>query len=199
MQHIGTKSDTTFTIDPLEYRLRSYEDHLVIRVYNPTDDPIQLLGPQSTVVDPHSQSHALHGATIESHSFVKLILPPPLYAAPYGPEFGFAAGAGHRSLRQRSATILASDHGGQARTSGTRNADFHGDHRRVFVGGGFWYDPWYYDPWYYEPHYYLFYDANDQMYWDLRGETSIRLVLTFQRKDQTFREEFEFKRMKVQG
>src|SRR5207248_10060294 len=92
-QHIGTNSGVTVTLDPLEYRFRSYEDHLIIRIFNPTDDPIQLLGAQSSAVDPKSQSHPLRSATVESHSFVKLILPPPLpYVGPYGPTIGLGFG-----------------------------------------------------------------------------------------------------------
>src|SRR5262249_1093157 len=85
--HIGTKADSVVALDPLEYRFRAYEDHLLVRVFNPTDDPIQLIGEQSSVVDPEQQSHPLRSATIEPHSFVKLILPPPPPVA-YGYGYG---------------------------------------------------------------------------------------------------------------
>src|SRR3954466_12994253 len=81
-QHIGTKEDVTVSLDPLEYRFRSYEDHLVIRIYNPTDEPIKLIGDESSTVDPQGQSHPLRGAPTESPSFVKLILPPAPVVAP---------------------------------------------------------------------------------------------------------------------
>ena len=63
-QHIGLKDDVVAKIDPLEYRFRSYEDHLVLRIYNPTNDPIRLIGDQSSAVDPKQQSHPLRSATI---------------------------------------------------------------------------------------------------------------------------------------
>ena len=43
--------------------LRTVENRLVLQIQNKTDDPIQLLGERSTVVDPGGQSHPLasHG------------------------------------------------------------------------------------------------------------------------------------------
>src|SRR5262245_32444388 len=69
--HIGTKDDAIVRLDPFEYRLRAYDDHLFIQVYNPTDEPIQLIGEQSAVVDPKGQSHRVRSATIAPKSYVK--------------------------------------------------------------------------------------------------------------------------------
>jgi hypothetical protein len=73
--HVGTK-DVAFTRAPLQYRLNAVEGRLVMRIYNPTENPIQLLGELSTVVDPQGQSHPLRGGVIAPDSFIKLILPP---------------------------------------------------------------------------------------------------------------------------
>ena len=186
-QHIGVKEDVTMSLDPLEYRFRSYEDHLIIRIYNPTDDPIQLLGPQSSVVDPKSQSHPLRSATIESHSFVKLILPPPPpYVEAYGPTIGVGFGMRAKSANDDHPIYLMMDGGRR----------FHRFHRE-FIGGWGWsyWDPWYYD--YYAPRYYVLYDENDTTYWDWKGETEVRMALAYQRNGKTFRDEFEFRRVKV--
>ena len=93
MPHIATKTDQVVKIDPLEYRLRSVDSRLVMRIYNPTEDPIELLGPRSSVVDSEGQSHPLRSQTIAPQSFIKLIFPPPrprVYDS--GPRFGIGVG-----------------------------------------------------------------------------------------------------------
>jgi len=187
-QHIGTKADVVVPIEPLEYRFRSYEDHLIVRVFNPTDDPIQLLGAQSTAVDPKGQSHPLRSATIESHSFVKLILPPvPAYVDPYGPSIGIGFGMSAQA-RDENRPLYLMNSGGQHR-------HFHRGVGR-YNGWSYW-DPWYYD--YYAPRYYVLYDENDTTYWDWHGESEVRLALVFERNDKTFRDEFVFRRVKMKN
>ncbi len=75
-QHIGEKSDVVLPIDPLRYRLRSFDSHLVMFVDNPTDTPVKLRGDDSVVVDPKGQSHPLQSLTIAAASSVKRIFPP---------------------------------------------------------------------------------------------------------------------------
>jgi hypothetical protein len=86
-QHVGTDADARFTVDPLNYYLRSYEDRLVMRIENPTDGSIELLGDQSSVVSPDCQSHPLRAQSIAPKSYIKLIFPPlrPRY---WGPSLG---------------------------------------------------------------------------------------------------------------
>lgn len=74
--HIPQKTDRIVKIDPLEYHFRSVDNHLVIRTFNPTADPIILLGDRSTVVAPDGQSHPLRTQTIAPGSFIKIIFPP---------------------------------------------------------------------------------------------------------------------------
>ena len=94
-QHVGSNGDAVIALDPLLYRMRSVENHLVIRIQNPTADRIQLLGAQSFVVDPNGESHPLRSQTIAPNSFIKLILPPlPPQVAPAGPTIGIGIGAG---------------------------------------------------------------------------------------------------------
>lgn len=95
-QHVGTKQAVVLSRPPLQYRLISYDNHLVIRIYNPTNDPIRLLGDESSLVDPQGQSHPLRSRTIAPHSYIKLILPPmPPEVVSYGPTFGLGLGWGY--------------------------------------------------------------------------------------------------------
>lgn len=98
--HIGRKQEVKVAVDPLEYRFVSYDNHLIVRVFNPTEEPIQLVGGQSSAVDPKGESHPLRTQTIAPGTFVKLVLPPPrpqVYDS--GPRIGFGLGvfgrAGH--------------------------------------------------------------------------------------------------------
>ena len=92
-RHIGSKAETIVPRDPLEYRLQAVDERLVMRIYNPTDDTITLLGPQSSVVDPNGQSHPLRTQSMASRSFIKIILPPiPPHLEQSGPTFGIGVG-----------------------------------------------------------------------------------------------------------
>src|SRR5258708_34156135 len=62
-QHVGEK-EVIVRVEPLEYRFLSYQDHLVVQIFNPTSDVIQFLGEQRTIVDPSGQSHPLRGQAI---------------------------------------------------------------------------------------------------------------------------------------
>ncbi|HVT90843.1 MAG TPA: hypothetical protein VHD56_18460 [Tepidisphaeraceae bacterium] len=75
-RHIGDKEDVVLQRDPVEYRWRTSDSRLVLRIYNPTDEPMTLVGDRSSVVDEGGQSHPFRTVTMAPHSFVKLILPP---------------------------------------------------------------------------------------------------------------------------
>jgi hypothetical protein len=91
-QHISRDRESIFKRDELEYQLQSYDNRLVMRIVNPTDEAIELIGPESFVVDPNGQSHPLRSQSIAPHSYIKLILPPlrPYYRT--GPSFGIGIG-----------------------------------------------------------------------------------------------------------
>ena len=95
-QHIGTKADAVVQVDPLEYRLRTYENRLVMSIFNPTSDPITLAGDRSYVVDPAGQSHPLRVQTIAPNTFIRLVLPPmrPGYYQS-SPNIGIGFGVGY--------------------------------------------------------------------------------------------------------
>src|SRR6266566_4763282 len=99
--HIGRDKETIVKRDELEYRMQAVESRLLMFVVNSTDDAIELIGQESTAVDPAGQSHPFRSQSIAPHSFVKLILPPmrPYYRA--GPTFGF--GLGIHAYRGRGA------------------------------------------------------------------------------------------------
>jgi hypothetical protein len=94
-QLVGTDNDALLQLGPLSYRLRAVEGHLVVRIYNPTAQPIDFLGAESYAVDPQGQSHSLTGQVIAPESFIKLILPPmPPDRPANGPIISFAFGSG---------------------------------------------------------------------------------------------------------
>ncbi|CAN5689026.1 hypothetical protein BH09PLA1_BH09PLA1_33150 [soil metagenome] len=91
--HIGFKEDASASWPPVEYRFRAVENRLVVNIYNKTDEPMQLLGDRSSVVDPAGQSHPLRSQPIAPQSFIKLILPPPRPTIQRsGPSFGIGVG-----------------------------------------------------------------------------------------------------------
>jgi hypothetical protein len=101
-QHVGTKEDVVLQRDPLEYRLRTVENRLVMRIYNHTDDPMTLVGPRSSVVDPGGQSHPLPMLTLAPRSFIKLIFPPqPAVIQSTSPTFGIGIGGSFGDARRR--------------------------------------------------------------------------------------------------
>ncbi|HEV2294812.1 MAG TPA: hypothetical protein VGR35_13235 [Tepidisphaeraceae bacterium] len=90
---IGTKTDAVTPVEPLVYRWRTVDNRLVVRVFNPTEDPIELLGEKSTVVAPTGESHPLQSQTIAPQSHAKLILPPRRpRVCNSGPTFGVGVG-----------------------------------------------------------------------------------------------------------
>ncbi len=174
-RHVATKTDTIVPIDPLEYRLRTVDNRLVMRIFNPTDDAIQLLGERSTVVDPSGQSHPLRAQTMAPHSFIKLIFPPiKPYVYDPGPTFGFGVG-----------THIGSAYGPRC------------------APGFYPYSPYYYsrypsyDSFYYEPRYLYVSDDVDNRYWSWDGESDARMTLVFQRGDKQFTHELGFHRRKM--
>ena len=93
-RHIDTKTDQVITLSPLQYRLRTVDSRLVMRIYNQSHAPIELAGAQSTVVDPEGQSHPLPSQAIAPDSFIKLIFPP-VPPRVYGPEPAIGIGMGY--------------------------------------------------------------------------------------------------------
>lgn len=90
---IGDTASTRVDLSPLVYDFRTYENHLILRIENPTVESIQLMGDQSFVVSPDGQSHPLATQMIASHSFIKLILPPVQPPPqPSGPSITFGLG-----------------------------------------------------------------------------------------------------------
>ncbi len=85
-RHIGSKADEIVRVDPLEYRLRSYDNRLTMSIFNPTHDPITLAGDHSYVVT----------QTIAPGTYVRVILPPmrPGYYES-SPSIGIGLGVGY--------------------------------------------------------------------------------------------------------
>ena len=92
--HVG-QQEVVSRVEPLEYRFETYENRLVMSVFNPTPDPVTLVGERSYVVAPNGQSHPLRSQTIAPSAFVKLVLPPlrPYYRES-NPSIGIGFGVG---------------------------------------------------------------------------------------------------------
>lgn len=80
-QIVSEKQAAVVRAEPLEYAFLALDDHLSVRVTNPTDEAVQLDATQSYVVDPAGETHPLPPRTIAPHGFATLTIPPirPLY------------------------------------------------------------------------------------------------------------------------
>lgn len=63
--------------EPLEYRFADAERYLLMRIANPMDRAVLLIGYQSYVVDPRGETHPLPGGIIAPHAYIDLLLPHP--------------------------------------------------------------------------------------------------------------------------
>ena len=175
-RHIGRAVDVAVQFEPLTYRLRTVDNRLVMRAYNNTDEPIQLLGERSTVVGPNGQSHPLRGQSIAPRSFIKLIFPPPrpqVYDRG-GPTFGVGIGYGLHS------SVVPAPHDGLP------------DRRAFHTHHNAW-DPYFRDA----PQYATVYDEGDVYYWDWRGTGEVRVNLLYRQGERELRHSFVFRRVKM--
>ncbi|MGB7159310.1 MAG: hypothetical protein WBD40_14675 [Tepidisphaeraceae bacterium] len=127
--HIGARSDAVTNLDPLVYQWRAVDNRLVVRIFNPTNDPIELVGEKSTVVSPDGQSHPVMGQTIAPQSYAKLILPPmrPSRAYdPWGPSYSGGAGI-EVDGRRRAGYPVHEPYAGQPRYLTVYDADAYWD------------------------------------------------------------------------
>ena len=174
-RHIGREVDQAVEIDPLTYRLRSVDNRLVMRVYNNTDESIELLGDKSTVVDPEGQSHPLLSQSIAPRSFIKLIIPPPRpQVYDHGPTFGVGVGYGIHS------SVVPTPHDGLP------------DRRLFHTHHNAW-EPYFRD----SPQYFTVYDESDTFYWNWKGTGEARVNLVYRRGDSELRHAFVFRRVKM--
>ena len=136
-------------------------------IENPTNDPIQLIGDRSTVVDFQGQSHPLQSRAAAPHSFVKVVLPPmrPTYQRT-GPTFGIGVG-----------TVV-----------GSRARYRDGIRENALLYDGLE------DP---APQYLTLVDPDDAVYWDWSGVGEIRLSLVFESSGKTFTQEWVIRRVKA--
>jgi hypothetical protein len=184
-RHVGRSVDAMAEIEPLTYRMRSVDNRLVMRIYNNSDDSIELLGEKSSVVDPQGQSHPLRSMSIAPKSFIKLIFPPPrprVYDS--SPTFGVGVGYGMR------VDALP----GEPPDGLPDRRDFH-THENAW-------NPYFRD----EPRYLAasaasaasaVLDENDSYYWDWKVGGEARVNLVYKRGDSELRHSFVFRRVKM--
>lgn len=110
---IERNGDRAVSRPPLEYTffdLRSAA--LGLRIANTTDDPVQLLGERSYIVDPDGQTHQMSGGTIAPRSYIEFALPPAVRVYRPGPRFSIGVGAGyyHRGYYGGFGTVWGPPH-----------------------------------------------------------------------------------------
>ena len=183
--HVGGRSWVALRRGDIEYRMRSYDDRLVMHIYNRGDAPVKLLGADSAAVDPRGESHPLQSATIPPGSFIKRIFPPPPpRVRPYGPTFGVGVGVAYGARRGHA--LPGRPHRGFGRYPFARR------HRPYYRGG--FYDP--FDD--FGPRYYSIYDPTDRTHFRWPGGTSVRFLFTYEREGgERFRHEFLIRRTRV--
>ena len=140
---------------PLVYHLVSYDNRLVIRIENPGDQPVQLVGERSWIVSPDGESRPLPTQAIAPQSHLKLILPPMQPTATrVGPSIGFGIGASS---------------GGRVGTGVGVGMPLRSGH----------------------------YTHDDHAYWDWRGQTEVRMHLSYERDGERWEHDFTFLRQKM--
>src|SRR4051812_37122408 len=89
-------SDQFWTVKsgPVDLRFRTSDNHLVVQVWNPGSDPVQIVGDKSAVVDPSGRSHAVRTQLIPPGAFARFIIPPVLETVSTGPPVTFSVGVG---------------------------------------------------------------------------------------------------------
>ena len=168
-RHIGVKAWESVPLEPLEYRLRTRDNRLVMLVYNRSDRTVRLSAGDSAAVDPAGESRPIAGGTIVAGSYIKLIFPPPRPQVRTAPSLGLGVGVGF--------------------------SRFYGTPYRDGLGfGGPYYGP--YDD--LSPRYYNVYDANDRAYFDWPANAEVTLSLAYEREGaDRFRHELVFRRRKM--
>jgi hypothetical protein len=167
--HVGTSEDVIYGDGPVRYHFRTEDDRLVVRVFNSSPLPLEVVGVKSTVIDPSGQARPLRSVVLPPGAFTKIVLPPirPEFVDPYGrhriydgpgygPGYGGGAGPGYG--------------------------------RREFNTGGYFDD---------EPRYYVLADGGET-YWEWQGETSARLIMHFKQAEKEFEQSFVFGRRRMQ-
>ncbi|MCI0365295.1 MAG: hypothetical protein L0Y44_14345 [Phycisphaerales bacterium] len=91
------REDVAIEREPLTYRFTDLKSRLGVKVVNPNDEPVTLVGEKSYVVDPAGQSYPMRGGTIAPDSFVAFTIPPAARMYDAGPRFGVGVGFGSYS------------------------------------------------------------------------------------------------------
>jgi hypothetical protein len=81
---------------PLEYTFFDVRSAGIgVRIANTADEPVQLHGERSYVVDPDGQTHQMHSGTIAPRSYIEFALPPAVRVYDPGPRFTIGFGSGY--------------------------------------------------------------------------------------------------------
>ncbi|HEY4311668.1 MAG TPA: hypothetical protein VGN12_19640, partial [Pirellulales bacterium] len=67
--HITSDDWQRLSADPLSYRFRAMESHLIVEIYNTDKSPLRLLGDRSYIITPAHQSISLQTQSIAPGTF----------------------------------------------------------------------------------------------------------------------------------
>jgi len=89
-----TKEKTRITQPPMEYEFVRENDHLMMAIINPGQEPVTIVQSKSFIVSPDGESHPLPSSSIAPRSYAALLLPPepPVYRSRPGLSIGFGFG-----------------------------------------------------------------------------------------------------------
>jgi hypothetical protein len=89
-----TKEKTRISQPPMEYEFARQDDHLMMAIINPTQEPVRVVQSKSFIVSPDGESHPLPSSLVAPRSYATLLLPPepPVYRSGPGFSIGFGFG-----------------------------------------------------------------------------------------------------------
>jgi hypothetical protein len=90
-----TEERTRITYSPMEYEFAEEDDHLMMAVINPSQEPVRIVESKSFLVSPDGESHPLPGSLIAPRSYKALLLPPESAAYRASPSFSIGFGVGN--------------------------------------------------------------------------------------------------------
>lgn len=90
-----TEERTRITYPPMEYEFAEEDDHLLMAVINPGQEPVRIVQSKSFLVSPDGESHPLPASLIAPRSYKAMLLPPEPQTYRASPSFSIGFGVGH--------------------------------------------------------------------------------------------------------
>jgi hypothetical protein len=101
-------NETRLDIPPLQYHMQTAGGRLVVFIYNPTPEPIKMVGSKSTVTDPDGLAHPMVSQLVPPNASIKMIIPPELPESSREADTGGASAPGPFAANDQPGYILPS-------------------------------------------------------------------------------------------